>query len=97
MADKLAKQKSDMRALYIHTWSTQAPLDDEPAWVNPFYAQVFGIYTIGELNTQPTALVAASEQKLELPGVNLVCCQFGTLVRTLCHYSSKGFAHRIRR
>jgi hypothetical protein len=104
MADKLAKQKSDMRALYIHTWSTQAQLDDEPAWVNPFYAQIFGIYTIGEVNTQPTALVAAPEQKLELPGVNLVCCpteaemlkQFWTLYKsgppeTLATYNGRKY------
>ena len=75
MADKLAKQESDMRALYIHSFARQAQVDDEPAWVNPFYAQIFGIYTIGELNAQPTALVVAPEQKVELPGGNLLCCQ----------------------
>src|ERR1035438_7708030 len=74
-ADKRAKQKSDMRAIYIHAWSKQAQVDDEPAWVNPFHAQIFGIYTIGELNTQPTALVVAPDQKLELAGTNLVCCR----------------------
>jgi hypothetical protein len=75
MADKLAKQKSDMRALYLHSFSKQAQVDDEPAWVNPFHAQIFGIYMIGELNTQPTALVVAPDQKLELAGTNLVCCR----------------------
>ena len=57
MADKLAKQENDMRALYIHSFSKQAQADDEPAWVNPFYAQIFGIYTIGEVNTEPTRCV----------------------------------------
>lgn len=65
MADKPAKQMSGMRALYIHTFARQAQVDDEPAWVNPFHAQIFGIYMIGELNTQPTAVVVAPGQKLE--------------------------------
>lgn len=63
-----------MRALYIHTWSKQARVDDEPAWVNPFYAQVFGIYTIGELNAEPAVFVVAPSQKVELNGTRVVCC-----------------------
>ena len=64
-----------MRALYIHTWSKQARVDDEPAWVNPFYAQVFGIYTIGELNAEPAVFVVAPSQKVGLNGTRVVCCQ----------------------
>lgn len=64
-----------MRALYIHTWSKQARVDDEPAWVNPFYAQVFGIYTIGELNAEPAVFVVAPRQKVELNGTRVLCCQ----------------------
>lgn len=63
-----------MRALYIHTWSKQARVDDEPAWVNPFYAQVFGIYTIGELNAEPAVFVVAPSQKVELNGTRVFCC-----------------------
>lgn len=63
-----------MRALYIHTWSKQARVEDEPAWVNPFYAQVFGIYTIGELNAEPAVFVVAPSQKVELNGTRVVCC-----------------------
>ncbi len=63
-----------MRALYIHTWSKQARVDDEPAWVNPFHAQVFGIYTIGELNAEPAVFVVAPSQKVELNGTRVVCC-----------------------
>jgi hypothetical protein len=104
MADKRAKHKSEMRALYIHSFSRQAQAEDEPAWVNPFYAHIFGIYTIGEVSTQPTALVAAPEQNLELPGVNLVCCpneaemlkQFWTLYKsgppeTLATYNGRKY------
>jgi len=69
-----AKQMSQMRAVYIQTFAKQAQVEDEPAWADPFQAQIFGIYVIGELNNQPTALVLAPGQKLELPGVNLGCC-----------------------
>lgn len=69
-----AKQESDMRAVYVQTWSRQAQVDDEPAWVNPFHAQVFGIYTVGDLNPDPTAFVVASNQKLESNGTRTVCC-----------------------
>ncbi len=74
MADMPAKQKSQMRALYIQTFSKQAQVEGEPAWTNPFHSQIFGIYVLGELNSQPAALVLAPGQKLELPGVDLVCC-----------------------
>ena len=74
MADMPAKQKSQMRALYIQTFSKQAQVEGEPAWANPFHSQIFGIYVLGELNSQPAALVLAPGQKLELPGVDLVCC-----------------------
>lgn len=50
-------------------------MDDEPAWVNPFHAQVFGIYTMGDLNPEPTAFVVASSQKAESNGTRVVCCQ----------------------
>ena len=72
---KRAKQASDMRSVYIHSWSKQTHVDDEPAWVNPFHGQVFGIYTIGDLNTEPTAFVVAPSQKVELNGIRIVCCQ----------------------
>ena len=72
---KLAKQESDMRALYIQTWSKEAHVDDEPAWVNPFHAQVFGIYTLGDLNPEPTAFVVAACQKIESNGTRIVSCQ----------------------
>jgi hypothetical protein len=74
MADMPAKQKSQMRALYIQTFSKQAQVEGEPAWANPFHSQIFGIYVLGELNSQPAALVLVPGQKLELPGVDLVCC-----------------------
>ena len=50
-------------------------MDDEPAWVNPFHAQVFGIYTLGDLNPEPTAFVVASSQRVESNGTRVVCCQ----------------------
>lgn len=72
---KRAKQESDMRALYIQTWSKEALVDDEPAWVSPFHAQIFGIYTVGDLNPEPTAFVVASGQKVESNGTRVVYCQ----------------------
>jgi hypothetical protein len=70
-----AKQASDMRSVYIHSWSKQTHVDDEPAWVNPFYAQIFGVYTIGDLNTEPAAFVVAPGQNAELNGTRIICCQ----------------------
>ncbi|ODU24740.1 MAG: hypothetical protein ABS95_01545 [Verrucomicrobia bacterium SCN 57-15] len=64
-----------MRAVYIQSWSKEALVGDEPAWVNPFHAQVFGIYTLGDLNPDPTAFVVASSQKVESNGTRVVCCQ----------------------
>ena len=64
-----------MRALYIQTFSTEAQVESEPAWANPFQAQVFGIYLIGELNSEPAALVVAPGQNLQLPGIRLSCCR----------------------
>lgn len=75
VVSKRAEQKSDMRAVYIQTWAKQGHMDDEPAWVNPFHAQIFGIYTIGDLNAEPTAFVVASGQKVESNGTRIVCCQ----------------------
>lgn len=70
-----AKQECDMRAVYIQSWSKEALVDDEPAWVNPFHAQVFGIYTLGDLNPELTAFVVTSSQKVESNGTRVVCCQ----------------------
>lgn len=64
-----------MRAVYIQMWSKEAHVDDEPAWVNPFHAQVFGIYTLGDLNPEPAAFVVAASQKIELNGTRIVRCQ----------------------
>jgi len=64
-----------MRTVYIQTWSKQTQVDDEPAWVNPFHAQVFGIYTLGDLSPEPTAFVVASNQKVESSDMRIVCCQ----------------------
>lgn len=75
VVSKQAKQKSDMRAVYIQTWSKQTRVDDEPAWVNPFHAQVFGIYTLGDLNPQPAAFVIAPSLKIESNGTRIGCCQ----------------------
>ncbi len=75
VVSKQAKQESDMRAVYVQTWSRQAQADDEPAWVNPFHAQVFGIYAVGDLNPEPTAFVVASSQKLESNGTRVVFCR----------------------
>jgi hypothetical protein len=75
VVSKQAKPKSDMRAIYIQTWSKQTHVDDEPAWVNPFHTQVFGIYTLGDLNPEPTAFVVTSGQKVESNGARIVCCQ----------------------
>lgn len=75
VVSKRAEQKSEMRAVYIQTWAKQGHVDDEPAWVNPFHAQIFGIYTISDLNAEPTAFVVTSGQKVESNGTRIVCCQ----------------------
>lgn len=75
VVSKRAEQKSDMRAVYIQAWAKQGHVDDEPAWVNPFHAQIFGIYTIGDLNAEPTAFVVASGQMVESNGTRIVCCR----------------------
>lgn len=75
VVSKRAKQESDMRTVYIQTWSKQTHVNDEPAWINPFHAQVFGIYTLGDLNPEPTAFVVAPSQKVELNSTRVVCCQ----------------------
>lgn len=64
-----------MRSLYVHTCSKQVQLDGEPAWVSPFHAQIFGIYTIGDLNVEPTAFLVAPGQRVEVNGTRIVCSQ----------------------
>ncbi len=64
-----------MRAVYIQTWSKEAHVDDEPAWVNPFHAQVFGIYTLGDLSPERTAFVVASSEEAESNGTRVVRCE----------------------
>lgn len=63
-----------MRTVYVQTWSKEAPTGDEPAWVNPFHSQVFGVYTLGDLVPEPTAFVLARCQ-CKAHGMHLVCCQ----------------------
>lgn len=64
---------SKMRSVYLQTWSKETGTGEEPAWVNPFYAQIFGAYMVGDINPEPAALVIGNGP-LKVDGVRVTVC-----------------------
>jgi DNA polymerase elongation subunit (family B) len=63
-----------MRAVYLQTWSKENTAGEEPAWVNPFTAQIFGVYWVGDLNPEPTALVIGGGPTAPFESTRVVGC-----------------------